>query len=69
VGELLATLRRVSSGYLTPQDACNTYRGLYHGLAELERELHEHIHVENNVLHPRAKRLEQELLERQAARA
>jgi len=57
----LATLRRITGGYYPPVDACNTSRGLYHGLAELEKALHEHIHLENNVLFPRAARLEEEL--------
>ena len=42
----------------------NTFRGLYHGLAELERALHEHIHLENNVLFPGAARLEEKLKHR-----
>jgi len=53
-GEQLRTLRRLSEGFTPPEWACNTFRGLYHGLAELESELHEHIHLENNVLFPRA---------------
>ena len=53
-GELLAQLRELSAGFAPPEWACNTFRGLYHGLAELERDLHEHIHLENNVLFPRA---------------
>lgn len=57
----LDRLRELTQGYVPPVDACNTFRGLYHGLAELERDLHEHIHLENNVLFPRAARLEQEL--------
>jgi regulator of cell morphogenesis and NO signaling len=62
VGDLLRHLRAHTSGFAPPEDACNTYRGLYHGLAELECELHEHIHIENNVLHPRALALEQRVL-------
>jgi|CXWL01.1.fsa_nt_gi regulator of cell morphogenesis and NO signaling len=54
VGALLARLRATSHDYTPPEWACNTFRGLYHGLAELERELQEHIHLENNVLFPRA---------------
>jgi ubiquinol-cytochrome c reductase cytochrome b subunit len=42
----------------------HTFRGLYYGLAELEGALHEHIHLENNVLFPRAARLEEELVSR-----
>lgn len=58
--QALARLRRLTGGYTPPADACNTFRGLYHGLAELEKALHEHIHLENNVLFPRAARLEEQ---------
>jgi regulator of cell morphogenesis and NO signaling len=60
-GEVLAELRRLSGGFVPPPDACNSFRGLYHGLFEMERELHEHIHLENNVLFPRAVALEERL--------
>ena len=63
-GRLLARMRELTGGYIPPADACNTFRGLYHGLAELERDLHEHIHLENNVLFPRAAQLEEELKSR-----
>jgi regulator of cell morphogenesis and NO signaling len=53
-GEKLRELRALTSGFEPPEWACNTFRGLYHGLAELELDLHEHIHLENNVLFPRA---------------
>ena len=53
-GGLLAQMRELSGDFAPPEWACNTFRGLYHGLAELEGELHEHIHLENNVLFPRA---------------
>lgn len=59
----LARLRQLTSGYNPPADACNTFRGLYFGLAELEKALHEHIHLENNILFPRAIRLEEELMQ------
>jgi regulator of cell morphogenesis and NO signaling len=59
--QLLARMRELTSGYTAPGDACTTFRGLYFGLAELEKALHEHIHLENNVLFPRATRLEKEL--------
>jgi regulator of cell morphogenesis and NO signaling len=61
VGRELAEMRRLTGGFEAPADACNSFRGLYYGLAELERELHEHIHLENNVLFPRALALEQSL--------
>ncbi len=57
-GEALAFLRQVSDGYTPPPDACNTYRAMLHGLADLEADLHQHIHLENNILFPRAAALE-----------
>lgn len=59
-GELLATLRRLSSEYQAPEWACNTFRGLYSGLSDLERDMHVHIHLENNILFPRTSELERE---------
>ena len=53
VGEALRTLRRLTNDYELPDDACNSYRALYAGLAELEHELLQHMHVENNILFPR----------------
>ena len=52
----LARLRALTNGHRPPEGACATWRGLYLGLADLERALMEHIHVENNVLFPRALR-------------
>jgi len=52
-GDALAALRRLTGGYAVPEGACNTWRSLYFELAELERDLHRHIHLENNVLFPR----------------
>jgi len=57
-GRLLAEMRRLTAGYEPPADACNTLRGLYQGLAELEKDLHLHIHLENNVLFPRTAAME-----------
>jgi len=56
-GARLATMRELTGGYVAPADACPTFRGLYHGLAELERDMHVHVHLENNILFPRAARL------------
>jgi regulator of cell morphogenesis and NO signaling len=53
-GEALRRLRVLTSDYEVPAEACNTWRALWHGLAALETELHEHIHLENNILFPRA---------------
>ena len=57
-GIFLRRLRELSGGYTPPPDACGTYRALYESLASLESDLHQHIHLENNVLFPRALPLE-----------
>lgn len=61
-GGELRTLREAASNYEPPTDACTTFRALYRALEELERDLHQHIHLENNILFPRAIRLEGEVL-------
>lgn len=53
VGRLLALLRETTSDYALPEDACTSYRVLYDELRAFEADLHEHIHLENNVLLPR----------------
>lgn len=60
VGELLMALRKVTSDYTLPPDACLSFRALYERLIDLERDLHKHIALENNVLFPRAAQLEAE---------
>ena len=57
-GDLLRTLRKVTSDYKTPQDACISYRTLYEALEAFEQDLHRHIHLENNILFPRAIEME-----------
>ena len=57
-GDALARLRELTSDFTPPADACNTYRAFYYELAELESDLHRHIHLENNILFPRAVELE-----------
>jgi regulator of cell morphogenesis and NO signaling len=54
VGLALKRLREITNDYEVPPRACNTWRALWHGLAAMEEELHQHIHLENNVLFPRA---------------
>src|SRR5262245_25053576 len=56
-GRALAELRRLTGGYAVPADGCNTYRAAMAGLAELEADMHAHVHKENNILFPRAARL------------
>jgi regulator of cell morphogenesis and NO signaling len=57
-GALMARIRELSGGFAPPANACPTYRGLYHSLAEFESDLHRHVHLENNILFPRAARME-----------
>jgi len=54
----LKQMRSLTSGYALPVDACATYQALFQGLQEFEADLHQHIHLENNILFPRATRLE-----------
>jgi regulator of cell morphogenesis and NO signaling len=60
-GEALREMRRITCDYTLPADACVTYGALFQGLEALEADLHAHIHLENNILFPRASGLEQRL--------
>jgi regulator of cell morphogenesis and NO signaling len=53
-GVLLAKIRLLSGDFATPVDDCPTYLAYYAGLKEFEQDLHQHIHLENNILFPRA---------------
>lgn len=53
-GDELRHMRTLTNNYQPPQDACTTYRALYRALEDLEKDLHQHIHLENNILFPRA---------------
>jgi regulator of cell morphogenesis and NO signaling len=53
-GNALRAMREASSGYTAPTEACISYQTLYKALAEFETDLHQHIHLENNILFPRA---------------
>jgi regulator of cell morphogenesis and NO signaling len=59
VGVLLTELRTATSEYALPADACLSFRALYERLIDLEQDLHRHIHLENNLLFPRAVSLEE----------
>jgi regulator of cell morphogenesis and NO signaling len=58
-GEILKTMRELSNDFRPPDDGCFSYRTLYNVLAELEADLHQHIHLENNILFPRSLEMEQ----------
>ncbi|HEX5226106.1 MAG TPA: iron-sulfur cluster repair di-iron protein [Bryobacteraceae bacterium] len=62
-GALTARIRELAGGFQAPADACPTYRALYHGLEQFERDLHYHIHLENNILFPRTVEMERRLQE------
>ena len=51
---MLRRLRELTDDYQVPDGACNTWRALWAALEALEVELFEHIHLENNILFPRA---------------
>jgi regulator of cell morphogenesis and NO signaling len=57
-GELLRKTREISKNYALPADACMSFQMLYRALEEFEADLHQHIHLENNILFPRAVELE-----------
>lgn len=58
-GEILRELRSVTRNYSVPADVCISYKTLYEALEALEQDLHQHIHLENNILFPRAIELEE----------
>lgn len=61
VGDLFKQIRALTNGYAVPEDACPTYELMLTGLQAMERDLHEHIHKENNILFPRVIDLEEAL--------
>lgn len=54
VGDAMAEIRQVTGGYTVPDDACATYRVCLQELSAFEADLHAHVHLENNILFPRA---------------
>jgi regulator of cell morphogenesis and NO signaling len=61
VGDIFKRISTLSNTYTPPEGACNTYRAFFHKLDEFEQDLHLHIHLENNILHPKAIALEIEV--------
>lgn len=59
VGKNLAEIRAISNNFSIPEDACASYSLLYRMLEEFEDDLHTHIHLENNILFPKALKLEE----------
>jgi regulator of cell morphogenesis and NO signaling len=60
-GSIFKEIDKLTNNYTPPEGACNTFKALYAKLEEFENDLHQHIHLENNILHPKAIQLENEL--------
>lgn len=60
-GRILAELRDLSRDFTPPADSCASYQNLFQLLTEFENDLHQHIHLENNILFPRAISLEESI--------
>ena len=57
IGDAVHRIRHLSKGYAIPDDACNTFVLTYRKLKEFEDDLHTHVHLENNILFPKAAQL------------
>ena len=60
-GDILKSIAKLSNNFTPPEGACNTFRALYANLEEYQNDLFQHIHLENNILFPKAIKLEKEL--------
>ena len=60
-GEILDNIRHLTNNYAIPADACNSFQFLYKKIKELDEDLQQHIHLENNLLFPKALTIEKEL--------
>lgn len=58
-GDILKFIRKLSGDFVPPEDGCFSYRTLYSALSELEADLHQHIHLENNILFPQSLEMEE----------
>ena len=54
VGDILYKIRKLTSNYAIPEGACTTFKVVLAELKEFEDDLHEHVHLENNILFPKA---------------
>jgi regulator of cell morphogenesis and NO signaling len=57
IGDAVHTIRHLSKEYAIPDDVCNTFMLTYQKLREFEDDLHKHVHLENNILFPKAAEL------------
>jgi regulator of cell morphogenesis and NO signaling len=58
-GDIFKQITNLSNNYTPPKEACNTFRAFYSKLQEFEENLHQHVHLENNILFPKTIKLEQ----------
>ncbi|MDH7603419.1 MAG: iron-sulfur cluster repair di-iron protein [Melioribacter sp.] len=61
-GNIIHTIRKITNNYSLPEDACTTFSLTYDELNDFEKDIHKHIHLENNILFPKAIELEDKLL-------
>jgi regulator of cell morphogenesis and NO signaling len=54
VGSTMDNIREITNNYLVPEDGCNSYRVAFKLLKQFEDDLHIHVHLENNILYPKA---------------
>jgi regulator of cell morphogenesis and NO signaling len=66
-GAALREFKELTDNYTPPEWACNTFRALYDGLARLEKDMHQHVHKENNVLFPKTLAMTREVATTSAA--
>ena len=57
IGDAIHEIRHLAKGYAIPDDVCNTFMLTYRKLNEFEDDLHKHVHLENNILFPKAAEL------------
>jgi regulator of cell morphogenesis and NO signaling len=60
-GRRFDKIAEISKNYNIPEDSCTTYKATLNQLKDFEGDLHRHIHLENNILFPKAIKLENEL--------
>jgi regulator of cell morphogenesis and NO signaling len=58
-GEIMKRIREITNDYTLPEEACNTWRVLWSLLPEFEEDLHQHVHLENNILFPKTLQMEE----------
>lgn len=64
-GDRFMHLAEITNGYEVPPDGCNTFDVTYRTLKEFEKDLHRHIHLENNILFPKTIKLEKTIIDNQ----